>query len=102
MHNSNQPAASSLKFVLKRPVRIPGEGQGSTWPVPAGASPQAEKQTVGDTPTSHTHRCAPTHTRTSVILTNAYFFLAVPHSMQDLSFPARDQTHAFCSGSMEF
>ena len=27
------------------------------------------------------------------------FFLAMPHSMQDLSSPTRDQTHAPCSGN---
>ena len=30
------------------------------------------------------------------------FFLAMPHSMQDLSSPTRDQTHAPCSGNTEF
>ena len=89
-----------VRSVPKRPVRIPGEGRGSTWPVPAGASPQAEKQTVSGTPASHTRLCAPTHTRTAVILTNTffyfkYFFLAVPCGMLGLSFPARDQTHTF-------
>ena len=29
------------------------------------------------------------------------FFLASPHSMRDLSSPARDRTHAPCNGSVE-
>ena len=29
-----------------------------------------------------------------------FFFLAAPQVIQDFSFPARDETHALCSGSM--
>ena len=37
----------------------------------------------------------------STLSLSLFFFLAVPRSMQDLSFPTRDGTPAPCSGSME-
>ena len=34
-------------------------------------------------------------------LSFSFFFLALPHSIWDLSSPTRDQTHTPCSGSAE-